>query len=193
VFEWRSRAQPAERAQVDHPSREEMVRNRHANRYVLRDLRSRFASQLFEVSAHNPALLGGATISARGHRVFACLLPARPRGNVDPVQALAPSSVYARRFQICSAASAEIAGFYRLAVLTLALGVVGTRRFFRSRGNLAASPSISAPEQLVRIYESPDEVGARAASMNLTDHTVARFVSWAHIFEMSRVARAAPQ
>src|SRR4029077_821992 len=39
-------------------------------------------------------------------------------------------------------------------------------------------------EQLVRIYESPDEVGARAASMNLTDRTVARFREFGrNIFE----------
>jgi predicted permease len=46
------------------------------------------ASQLFEVSAHNPALLGGATILLAATALFACLLPARRAALVDPVQAL---------------------------------------------------------------------------------------------------------
>ncbi|HUE41014.1 MAG TPA: ABC transporter permease [Chthoniobacterales bacterium] len=51
-------------------------------------LGSLIASQLFEVSAHNPALLGGATILLGGTALFACLLPARRAAMVDPVQAL---------------------------------------------------------------------------------------------------------
>jgi len=46
------------------------------------------ASQLFEVSANNPALLGGATILLAATALFACLLPARRATLVDPVQAL---------------------------------------------------------------------------------------------------------
>ena len=46
------------------------------------------ASQLFEVSAHNPALLGGATILLAATALVACLLPARRATLVDPVQAL---------------------------------------------------------------------------------------------------------
>lgn len=46
------------------------------------------ASQLFEVSARNPALLGGATILLAATALFACLLPARRAARVDPVQAL---------------------------------------------------------------------------------------------------------
>jgi predicted permease len=46
------------------------------------------ASQLFEVSAHNPALLGGATIVLAAIALVACLLPARRATLVDPVQAL---------------------------------------------------------------------------------------------------------
>ena len=46
------------------------------------------SSQLFEVSAHNPALLGGATILLAAIALFACLLPARRAAMVDPVQAL---------------------------------------------------------------------------------------------------------
>ena len=45
-------------------------------------------SQLFEVSAHNPALLGGATILLAAIALLACLLPARRATLVDPVQAL---------------------------------------------------------------------------------------------------------
>ncbi|HEX4637908.1 MAG TPA: ABC transporter permease [Chthoniobacterales bacterium] len=46
------------------------------------------SSQLFEVSAHNPALLGGATILLAAIALLACLLPARRATLVDPVQAL---------------------------------------------------------------------------------------------------------
>ena len=46
------------------------------------------SSQLFEVSAHNPVLLGGATILLAAIALLACLLPARRATLVDPVQAL---------------------------------------------------------------------------------------------------------
>ncbi|HYR23323.1 MAG TPA: ABC transporter permease [Chthoniobacterales bacterium] len=46
------------------------------------------SSQLFEVSAHNPALLGGATVLLAAVALLACLLPARRAALVDPVQAL---------------------------------------------------------------------------------------------------------
>jgi putative ABC transport system permease protein len=46
------------------------------------------ASQLFEVSAHDPALLGGATVLLAAIALLACLLPARRATLVDPVQAL---------------------------------------------------------------------------------------------------------
>jgi predicted permease len=46
------------------------------------------ASQLFEVSAHNPALLGGATVLLAVIALVACLLPARRATLVDPIQAL---------------------------------------------------------------------------------------------------------
>ena len=46
------------------------------------------SSQLFEVSANNPALLGCATIILAAIALLACLLPARRATLVDPVQAL---------------------------------------------------------------------------------------------------------
>src|SRR4029450_7621874 len=46
------------------------------------------ASQLYEVSAHNPALLAGATILLATIALLACLLPARRATHVDPIQAL---------------------------------------------------------------------------------------------------------
>jgi ABC-type antimicrobial peptide transport system permease subunit len=46
------------------------------------------ASQLYEVSAHNPALLAGASILLATIALIACLLPARRATHVDPIQAL---------------------------------------------------------------------------------------------------------
>src|SRR6266446_9759516 len=46
------------------------------------------ASQLYQVSAHNPALLAGATLLLAVTALVACLLPARRATLVDPVQAL---------------------------------------------------------------------------------------------------------
>jgi putative ABC transport system permease protein len=46
------------------------------------------AAQLYQVSAHNPALLGGAAVLLTAIALMACLLPARRAALVDPVQAL---------------------------------------------------------------------------------------------------------
>jgi putative ABC transport system permease protein len=46
------------------------------------------AAQLYQVSAHNPALLGGATLLLALTAFIACLVPARRAALVDPVQAL---------------------------------------------------------------------------------------------------------
>jgi ABC-type antimicrobial peptide transport system permease subunit len=46
------------------------------------------ATQLYQVSAYNPALLGGATVLLALIALMACLLPARRATLVDPVQAL---------------------------------------------------------------------------------------------------------
>ena len=46
------------------------------------------ASQLYQVSAYNPALLGGATALLGTIALIACLLPARRATLVDPIQAL---------------------------------------------------------------------------------------------------------
>jgi putative ABC transport system permease protein len=45
-------------------------------------------SQLYQVSAHNPALLAGASALLAAVALLACLLPARRAALVDPVQAL---------------------------------------------------------------------------------------------------------
>jgi putative ABC transport system permease protein len=46
------------------------------------------ASQLYEVSAHNPVLLAGSTVLLAAIALIACLLPARRATHVDPIQAL---------------------------------------------------------------------------------------------------------
>ncbi len=45
-------------------------------------------SQLYEVSAHNPALLSASTILLAAIALIACLVPARRAAHVDPIQAL---------------------------------------------------------------------------------------------------------
>ena len=46
------------------------------------------AAQLYQVSAYNPVLLGGATVLLALTAFIACLVPARRAALVDPVQAL---------------------------------------------------------------------------------------------------------
>ncbi len=46
------------------------------------------AAQLYQTSAHNPALLGSATALLAVTALLACLLPARRATLVNPVQAL---------------------------------------------------------------------------------------------------------
>ena len=46
------------------------------------------ASQLYEVSAHSPTLLGGTTFLLGTVAIAACLIPARRATRVDPIVAL---------------------------------------------------------------------------------------------------------
>ena len=46
------------------------------------------ASQLYQVSAHSPALLVGSTLLLATTALIACWLPARRATHVDPIQAL---------------------------------------------------------------------------------------------------------
>ena len=67
-------------------------------------------------------------------------------------------------------------GFILVAVLTLALGIgANTAIFSVVEGALLRPLPFPHGERLVRIYEALDENGARSASLNLSDRTVARF------------------
>jgi putative ABC transport system permease protein len=76
-------------------------------------------------------------------------------------------------------------GFTLVAVLTLAIGIgANTAIFSVVEGALLRPLPFSQPERLVRIYEALDENGARSASLNLSDRTLARFREFGrHIFE----------
>lgn len=67
-------------------------------------------------------------------------------------------------------------GFTLVGVVTLALGIGANAAIFSVvEGALLRPLPFPHAERLVRIYEAPDENGARSASLNLSDRTVARF------------------
>src|SRR5947199_4833173 len=80
----------------------------------------------------------------------------------------------------------ESPGFTLVAVLTLALGIgANTAIFSVVEGALLRPLPFPHAERLVRIYEALDENGARSASLNLSDRTVARFREIGrHLFEV---------
>src|SRR5215471_9234274 len=76
-------------------------------------------------------------------------------------------------------------GFTVVAVLTLAIGIgANTAIFSVVEGVLLRPLPFPHAERLVRIYEALEENGARSATLNLSDRTVARFREFGrHIFD----------
>jgi len=67
-------------------------------------------------------------------------------------------------------------GFSFIAIATLALGIgANTAIFSVVEGTLLRPLPFPHAERLVRIYEAQEESGARGASVNLSDQTVARW------------------
>src|SRR5436309_3836555 len=67
-------------------------------------------------------------------------------------------------------------GFSFIAIATLALGIgANTAIFSVVEGTLLRPLPFPHSERLVRIFEAPNESGARATSLNLRDQTVQRW------------------
>src|SRR3954471_14696793 len=80
---------------------------------------------------------------------------------------------------------AKSPAFSAVAVLTLALGIgANTAIFSVIEGTLLRPLPFPNAQRLVRIYEAQDENGGRAASLNLSDRTVAHLKEFAgSVFE----------
>src|SRR5882672_3873278 len=71
---------------------------------------------------------------------------------------------------------AKSPAFSVVAIITLALGIGANSAIFSVvEGTLLRPLPFPGAERLVRIFEALDENGARSASLNLSDRTVARF------------------
>src|SRR5262249_52826994 len=111
------------------------------------------------------------------HRSCVCRLPySRATRDSRRSDSRAPRTIGMGDFKFALRQLLKSPGVSLVAGLTLALGIgANTAIFSVVQGALLRPLPFPHAERLVRIYEALDENGARSASLNLSDRTVARF------------------
>ena len=130
---------------------------------------------LFKVNALDPSIyFAVAGLLTLGGRRSPALFRRAARRESTRLKRCATSDMNDLKFALRQLGKSP--GFTFVAVLTLALGIgANTAIFSVVEGVLLRPLPFPHSERLVRIYEALDENGARSASLNLSDRTVARF------------------